>query len=423
MRRSPLVLALSALTGWCVFLGVLADQPEFFVIALPLIGALLSARSPLPSANVGTAVALSATRVCEGDSLTATLTINCSAPIPLLEIMLVLPPNIGLISGSNRLLVGVRPGEDIERTFHLRAVARGRCRLGRLHLRVSDLSGLAVRESEADASVVVEAYPARLSVRHLPHPLRPRSAFGNYLSPRLGDGLEPGDIRPFVAGDRIRHVNWRASLRLGRLHVTQYHQEHNADVVLLLDTYAEAGGPGATTLDASVRAAAAIAATYLSRRDRVGLVELGGQLRWIRPTSGRKQLESVLRALVPADVTFTYVVRHLDVVPPRVLPPRALVIAISALLDKRFVAALQDLAARRFDVFVLAISPIEVTRRALASSAVMDLACRLAAAERHVMLDDLRQSGLSIVDWDPMEPLQETLAAFGRWRPAREHAL
>jgi uncharacterized protein (DUF58 family) len=423
MRCSPLAFALSALTGWCVFLGVLADQPELFMVALPLVGALLSARSPSPSADISTAVALSATRVCEGDLLTGTVTIACSAPMPLLEIMLVLPPNIALISGRNRLVLGVRPGEVIERTFHLRAIARGRCRLGLLHLRVSDLSGLAVQESEVDRSMEVEAYPARLSVRHLPRPLRPRSSFGNYLSPRLGDGLEPGDIRPFVAGDRVRHVNWRASLRLGRLHVTQYHQERNADVVLLLDTYAEAGGLGATTLDASVRAVAALAATYLSRRDRVGLVELGGQLRWIRPTSGRRQLESVLRALMPADVTFTYVVRHLDVVPPRVLPPRALVIAISPLLDKRFATALRDLAARRFDVFVLAISPIAVTRAALASSRVMDLACRLAAAERHVMLDDLRQSGLTIVDWDPTLPLDGTPAAFGRWRPAREHAL
>jgi uncharacterized protein (DUF58 family) len=260
-------------------------------------------------------------------------------------------------------------------------------------------------------------------VQYLPRPLRPRSSFGNYLSPQVGDGLEPGDIRPFVAGDRIRRVNWQASLRLGRLHVTQYHQERNADVVLLLDTYAETGGPGGTTLDASVRAAAALAATYLSRRDRVGLVELGGQLRWFRPTSGRRHLEGVLQALLPADITFTYVVRHLDVVPPRVLPPRALVIAISPLLDERFIKAVRDLAARRFDVFVLGVSPIEVTRRALAPSPVTDLACRLWAADRRVMLDDMRRSGLTLLEWEPARPLEEALAVLGRWRPARELAI
>src|SRR5215475_2386230 len=170
----------------------------------------------------------------------------------------------------------------------------------------------------------------------------------------MGEGLEPGGIRPFTSGDRVRHINWRASLRVGRLHVTEYHEERNADVVLLLDTYAEAGGPAGTTLDATVRAAAALAESYLSRRDRVGLVELGGQLRWIRPIAGRAHLESVLQALLPADVTFTYVVRHVDVVPPRVLPPRALVIAISPLLDERFTNAVMNLVARRFDVLLIA---------------------------------------------------------------------
>jgi uncharacterized protein (DUF58 family) len=342
--------------------------------------------------------------------------------VPLVEVLLVLPSNM-VLAGSNRFVFMLEGDRAIRRTLQLRAIARGRSKLGHLHVRVSDRSGNTFREAEADRSVEIETYPARIAVRHLPHPLRPRSSFGNYPSSRVGDGLEPGDIRPFVAGDRVRHINWRTSLRLGRLHVTQYHQERNADVVLLIDTYAEAGGPAGTTLDASVRAAAALAASYLFRRDRVGLVELGGQLRWIRPTSGRGHLESVLQALLPADVMFTYVVRHLDVVPPRVLPPRALVVAISPLLDVRFVNALKDLAVRRFDIVVLAISPVDLTRRALPSTPVTDLACRLWAAERRVMLEDLRGTGLTILEWDPELSLEGALAAVGRRRPGRELVL
>jgi uncharacterized protein (DUF58 family) len=423
MRRSPLVLALSSLLGWCLFLGVLVDRPELFVVAVPLIVALVSARPPGKPADISTAIEMTATRVCEGDPLTATVTIGSPVQVPLLEILLTLPPNIALASGSNRIVVSLNANAELKRTFFLHVLTRGRSKLGQLHLRLPDRSGLLVREAEVDRSVEVEAYPARVAVRHLPRPLRPRSSFGNYLSPRVGDGLEPAEIRPFVAGDRVRHINWRTSLRLGRLHVTQYHQERNADIVLLLDTYADARGPLGTTLDAGVRAAAALAASYLSRRDRVGLVELGGQLRWIKPTSGRRHLEGLLQALMPADVTFTYVVRHLDVVPPRVLPPRALVIAISPLLDERFVKAVQDLAARRFDVFILAISPIEVMRHALLPSAVTDVACRLWTAERRLMLDDLRRRGVIVVEWEPAQPLEDALAPLGWWQPARERAL
>ena len=71
-------------------------------------------------------------------------------------------------------------------------------------------------------------------------------------------------------------MNWRASLRLGQLYVTQRHRERNADVVLMLDTLAEVGAPPQTTLDLGVRAAASLATAYLARKDRVGLVPTAG---------------------------------------------------------------------------------------------------------------------------------------------------
>ena len=88
-------------------------------------------------------------------------------------------------------------------------------------------------------------YPRPAPIRHLPVPLRTQTFVGNYVSPTQGEGIEPGDIRPFAPGDQVRHVNWRATLRLGTLHVTQHHRERNADVVLLLDTLSEVGPDGA----------------------------------------------------------------------------------------------------------------------------------------------------------------------------------
>src|SRR5262249_12948040 len=130
MRRSPLVLALMSLAGWCLFIGVLADRSELFVVALPLLGALLSARLPADPADVKTNVQVSALRVCEGEPLTATVTIASSFEIPLLEVLLPLPPNIVLTGGSNRIVVRLRPDAALQRTFSLRALNRGRSKLG-----------------------------------------------------------------------------------------------------------------------------------------------------------------------------------------------------------------------------------------------------------------------------------------------------
>src|SRR5262249_60560993 len=114
--------------------------------------------------------------------------------------------------------------------------------------------------------------PRGAPLRGRPRPLRTQTSVGDYVSKALGAGIEPGEIRQFAPGDAVRQVNWRASLRLGALYVTQHHREHNADVVLMLDTLAQVGAPHATTLDWSVRAAASLAAAYLARKDRGGLI-------------------------------------------------------------------------------------------------------------------------------------------------------
>jgi uncharacterized protein (DUF58 family) len=212
-------------------------------------------------------------------------------------------------------------------------------------------------------------------------------------------------------------VNWRATLKLGTLHVTQHHRERNADVVLLLDTLSEVGPDGETVVDVAARGAAALATAYLARKDRVGLIEYGGQPRWVRPGAGRAHLERLLDTLLSASVVFTYVNRDLDLVPPRILPPQALVVALSPLLDRRFVRAATDLAARGFDLIVIAVSPVPAARAAAPRSAVADVAARLWALERRAALDEYRRRGLSVVEWDGTGPLDAALAALGRrWR-------
>jgi uncharacterized protein (DUF58 family) len=256
-------------------------------------------------------------------------------------------------------------------------------------------------------------------LRHLPRPLRTQTSVGNYVSAAQGEGIEPGDVRPFAPGDHVRHVNWRATLRLGALHVTQHHRERNADVVLMLDTLSAVGPEGATVVDDAARAAATLAAAYLARKDRVGLIEYGGQLRWVRPGSGRAQLQRLLDTLVDVSVVFTYVTRDVDLIPPRILPPQALVIALSPLLDARFVRAATDLAARGFDLVVVDVSPVRAARAATRGGAVADVAARLWALERRVQLDAHRRRGLTIVEWDGTSPLDATLATLSRPRLRR----
>jgi len=54
----------------------------------------------------------------------------------------------------------------------------------------------------------------------------------------------------------------------------------------------------------------------------------------------------------------SYAFKDVDVLPPRTLPPHALVVALSPLLDERSMRALADLRGRGFDLAVVDVSPL-----------------------------------------------------------------
>ena len=186
---------------------------------------------------------LSADRLAEGDRLLVTVTVVAIDPLPAIEILAAVPPLLEVEAGNNRVVLGVAAGAEASWSFQLLCPARGRFELGEFYLRLWDRSGLIVRETRQTISQPVSVYPYLAPLRLVPQPRRTQFSFGNYVAARLGEGIEPGEVRPFAPGDRIRHVNWRASLRHQQLFVTQHHEERNADIVLLLDTLSETGAP------------------------------------------------------------------------------------------------------------------------------------------------------------------------------------
>ena len=413
---TPLALSVVTIGGWGLVLGVLSGRVELVIVVLPLLVGLLRVVRTSPRPDWSVARAASSNRVFEGERVTVTVTVSAAQAVPLLELFEPLPPALRLVTGRNRGFFTLARGQEVHWKYEVECLRRGRVTLGTVHARLWDRSGLRAGETSLRVPWQLRVYPRVLPLRRLPRPRRTQISVGNYVAARVGEGLEPGDIRAFVPGDRVRHVNWRASLRLRRLFVTQYHQERNADVVLMLDTLTEAGAPPATTLDVSIRAAAALATAYLARKDRVGLIEYCGPFRWVRPDSGRAHHERLLEALLRADVMFSYVSQEVALVPRRVLPPQALVIAISPLLDVRFEKAVVDLAARGFDLVVLSPSPIPLVRRASRPTPSVDLACRLWLLERRARADTLRRLGITVVEWDPAEPLEAALGALSRPR-------
>ena len=295
-RATPHAFAAATLIAWALFLGVLADRAELFIAVIPLAVGLVTVDCRRPP-RFTWRQQISADRLAEGDRVTATVTLNSTDRVAMVEILAALPALVAAAGGGNRVVRAAPAGEDMSWSYELSFPARGRFDLGEFHLRFWDGSGFTVTETRIDEPRPVAVYPFIERIRQPPLPLQTQFSFGNYVSPQFGEGIEPGDVRLFLAGDRVRHINWRASLRRGQLYITEFHEERNADVVLLLDALSETGAPAFSTLDFSVRAAAALAGAYLARKDRVGFLEYGGYLRWIDPATGRRQRQAIRRGV------------------------------------------------------------------------------------------------------------------------------
>jgi uncharacterized protein (DUF58 family) len=149
----------------------------------------------------------------------------------------------------------------------------------------------------------------------------------------------------------------------------------------------------------------------------VGLVAFGGVLNWLTVSSGVVQLYRVLDSLLDAEIFLSYAWKNIDILPVRTLPPYALVIALSPLLDERSVRALVDLRARGFDLAVVDISPVPFVEQGQGS--LDDLAYRLWILRREALRSSYLRLGVPVAEWRKDTPLQ---AALEEVRTFRRHA-
>jgi uncharacterized protein (DUF58 family) len=259
----------------------------------------------------------------------------------------------------------------------------------------------------------LRVYPREETLMSLIPALETQVFAGNQVSRQRGEGIEFADLREWQPGDRIRRVNWRATALRGSLWVNEQHPERNTDVVLFLDTFAEASGRGRHANDRAVRAAATLAHGYLQRKDRVGLVGFGGFLSWLVPSSGLRQLYAIVERLLTSDAAQSYVRQSVDVLPPGTLPPKALVIALTPLVDSRTAAALIDLRGRGYDLIVVEVAPELLPAESLESEPLPERLWRLS---RDALRWHYRQLGVPLVTWEDDAPLAVPLEEVNAFR-------
>jgi len=123
---------------------------------------------------------------------------------------------------------------------------------------------------------------------------------GDYRSTLLGEGTELAQVRPYSAGDDVRHLDWNVTARTGEPHVRVHLAERVLVTWLVLDTSPSMTFGTAERRKADVAEGVAIAVGHISTRrgNRLGFVTFGDERpRSLPPRQGRLGLVGLLEAL------------------------------------------------------------------------------------------------------------------------------
>ncbi|BBZ20065.1 DUF58 domain-containing protein [Mycolicibacterium gadium] len=226
---------------------------------------------------------------------------------------------------------------------------------------------------------------------------------GTHLTRHIGPGVEYADVRRYVPGDQLRTVNWPVSARRGSLHVTQRLTDRAADVVVLVDNYPQPAGPATEATDRTVRGAVQVVQSALRSGDRAGVVALGDRRpRWLGADIGRRQFYRVLDAVLA--VEGGYETTPGTLAPRAAVPPGAIVVAFSTLLDTEFALALIDLRRRGHTVVA-----VDVLEGAPFENECDSVVARMWSLQRSFMYRDMGTVGVDIVNWRAVDTLDTVM--------------
>jgi uncharacterized protein (DUF58 family) len=414
---SPRLAAYAGLAAIGLVAGLAAGRIEIVALAAPFALAAAVGAAITRDPAVRGRLTLDRERALEDETVDALFELTSAGGAGRVDLLLLLPDELVAVGRNPR---GVVP--DIGRVeLKLRCERWGAFAVGPVLVRARDALGFHSWEGEIGVRQPLRVYPSVETTRSLLEPLDTQVYVGNQVSRARADGIEFADIREWHPGDRLRRVNWRASARRGELWVNDQHPERNTDIVLFLDTFTDVRLRTRGTLDLTVRAAASLAHRYLQHKDRVGLVSFGGYLSWLLPASGTRQLYRIVDSLLQMDIVLSFASKNIDVLPPRTLPPKALVLALTPLLDPRATAAILDLRARGFDLVVVEVSPVPFVQPA--RDELSQLSYRLWRLSREALRARYERAGIPVVRWtdgQALDAVLEEVRAFRRYaRPAR----
>ncbi|WP_238165488.1 DUF58 domain-containing protein [Kribbella caucasensis] len=171
------------------------------------------------------------------------------------------------VAGDAREQVRIRRlGPDSEATYRyeLPTSRRGRIAVGPLTLERRDPLGLARNSLATGEVATLWVHPRRHPTRTVVAGRPRHHHVGRTADDSLRGSADLRDVRPYVVGDEVRHLHWKATARTGQLMVRDYVDPDQPRLTVLLDTRSE------TLPEATFEEAAEVAASILFAASMAG---------------------------------------------------------------------------------------------------------------------------------------------------------
>ena len=425
-------IKISGIIGGCLVLLLLSlifVNWIFIVLTIPLIIYLFLSLATFNEEKLDIKVKrqISKERVFENDQVDITLEIeNKGKTISFLEIYDELPKKVEIIKGSNYALLSLKKNQKITLEYKILCKIRGLFPVGPVKLRTKDFFELFYKEEKIESTNHIMALPHLEEIRNIPLKARTNLFPGAIHAKQAGIGTEFYGLRKYLPGDSFKHINWKSLARFNDLMVNEFSLESTIDIIIIIDTreIEKMGTLKKNPLEYSIKAAGSLAQFFLNRRDRVGFISYGrkeGNIKWVYPESGKKQLHKILENLVEIEAAGNYPFKNmLDQAFTRMIPKKSLVFFISSLQnDDTIPEGIEKLIRLGFKTLVLSPSSIDIETINREIDSIDKISYKILDLERKNNLSKINNTGAIVIDWDPKVPLMAQLEEVGKYQRAR----
>jgi uncharacterized protein (DUF58 family) len=186
---------------------------------------------------------------------------------------------------------------------------RGNTTFGDAFMLISSVFGMLNRRVVLCLEQQVYVYPSVLQMKKFELLVfqQKRTSFGLKRIRRIGHSREFEQIKPYVQGEDIRFINWKATGRKNEPMVNQFQEEKSQSVYCIIDKSRsmKMTEEGMNLLDYAINSALVLSNIAIRNGDKMGLLTFSDKLGVKLPADGsRLQLNRIMEALYAQQTAF-----------------------------------------------------------------------------------------------------------------------